>query len=104
MFSVASLTIVLAIMQYARLQQESQSSISVSDRRHQDAAKSLDEARKFARSDVGRTRVQEIRRRRRETEADENNAMIPMDGASIGHGGASGRAAYEERMRRIGAM
>ena len=101
MITLSLLTTILGIGQYMRLREESKTIIGVADRRHQDAAKSLVEARNFARSEIGRTRMDEMRRRARErmpAEGDDDGEAWD----SIGRGGPSGREAYEERVRRIG--
>lgn len=114
--SVSLLTAILAVGQYVRLREESRTVINVADRRHQDAARSLDEARRFARSDLGRVRLDEMRRRRAAMAAESagsgttmhdgpaGGALVPYEDEPIGRGGPSGKEAYEERMRRIGKM
>lgn len=102
--SLSFLTTILGIGQFFRVREESRMVVGVADRRHKSAAKSLDEARNFARSEAGRTRMEEMRRKARESallegrdpDAETNWATL------LGHGGASGREAYEERLKRIG--
>jgi curved DNA-binding protein CbpA len=107
--SLSSLTAVLAIFQYARLQQERQLIGGMEDRRHQSAVQSLTEARKFARSEYGRTRMEEMRKRAREMPETSNNGLLLIEDGNrsenwegiVGRGGPSGKSAYEERMRRL---
>ncbi|PWN33859.1 DnaJ-domain-containing protein [Meira miltonrushii] len=107
--SLSSLTAVLAIFQYARLQQERQLIGGMEDRRHQSAVQSLSEARKFARSEIGRARMEEMRKKARELpDSGENGLLLIEDGnrshdweGIVGRGGPSGKSAYEERMRKL---
>lgn len=113
MMSLSSLTAVLAMFQYARLQQERRYVGGMEDRRHHDAVRSLQEARTFARSDVGRARMEEMRKRAREQQQSDDSiggtAMVAGQDESedvgwegvIGRGGPSGRQAYEQRVQRL---
>lgn len=102
-FSLVSLlTFVLAVGQFIRLRQESKMVVDLADRKHRDAARSLDEARSIARSEMGRMRLDEMRKRHRQRLIEEGRASEwDFDGDSIGHGGPSGKDAYQERMKRI---
>ncbi|UZJ52424.1 hypothetical protein CBS101457_001744 [Exobasidium rhododendri] len=93
------LTTILGIGQFIRLREESKVVIGYADRRHKTAAASLDEARNFAKSDAGKVRYSEMRKRAREFLETEEDANVWK---SVGIGGPSGRGAYEERLRRIG--
>lgn len=107
--SLSSLTAVLAVFQYARLQQERQLLNGMEDRRHQSAVQSLTEARKFARSEIGRTRMEEMRKKAREMPEYGNEGLLLIEDGNrsdswegiVGRGGPSGKSAYEERMRRL---
>ena len=100
--ALSFLTLILGVGQFLRLREESRIVVGNADRRHQDAAKSLVDARQFARSDAGRARFDEMKRRARERSLLEGRDMDNAGELGIGHGGSSGREAYEERMRRIG--
>lgn len=109
--SLSSLTAVLAIFQYARFQQERQLIGGIEDRKHQSAVQSLTEARKFARSEVGRARMEEMRKKARELPASNTDEILLIEDRNrpdnwegvVGRGGPSGKSAYEERMRKLEA-
>lgn len=105
--SLTSLTAVLAIFQYARLHQERQMIRGgIEDKRHQTAVQSLAEARKFARSEVGMARMEEMRKRAKEVNGPpllQIEEGQPDWQGVIGRGGPSGKKAYEERLKRLEA-
>lgn len=113
--SVASLTLVLSILQYGRFQQERRMILGVDDKRHVSAVESLQQARKFARSDVGRMRMEGLRKRAREQQQQQRERgeqemnEQPMAVSTtinnwqgiVGRGGPSGKEANDRRMKRL---
>lgn len=103
-FTLSFLTMILGIGQFLRLREESRVVVGLADRRHQSAAQSLNDARDFAKSEAGRARFEEMKRKAKER-ATLDGREFESEGwtpAAVGHGGNSGREAYEERMKRIG--
>ena len=113
-------TWVLAGLQYGRLSLQSQKAIERADRSHLDAAKSLNDAREQARSELGRARYRAFRQRAREQKTLElledptqHSHLMQLPSAEegkepnpygVGHGGPSGKHAAQERFAKATAQ